>query len=115
MALSVDDFGTGYSSLSYLQRLPVSELKVDRSFVFSVASSPSDRAIVQSVVDLGHSLGLRVVAEGMENQLTWDHLVSMGCDLGQGYLLSPPLAAEDLERWLTARQAAATPPVPARR
>ena len=115
VALSVDDFGTGYSSLSYLQRLPVSELKVDRSFVFSVASSPSDRAIVQSVVDLGHSLGLRVVAEGMENQLTWDHLVSMGCDLGQGYLLSPPLAAEDLERWLTARQAAATPPVPARR
>jgi diguanylate cyclase (GGDEF)-like protein len=98
--LSVDDFGTGYSSLAYLQQLPVHELKVDKSFVFDVGSDGSSRAIVQSVVDLGHSLGLLVVAEGVEDEAAWDHLVRLGCDRAQGYLLSRPVAGDDLIRWL---------------
>jgi diguanylate cyclase (GGDEF)-like protein len=98
--LSVDDFGTGYSSLSYLQRLPVHELKVDRSFVFNVGVDESDRAIVRSIIQLGHSLGLAVVAEGVENQLAWDRLLEMDCDIAQGYFLSRPLAAPDLTEWL---------------
>jgi diguanylate cyclase (GGDEF)-like protein len=98
--LSVDDFGTGYSSLAYLQQLPVHELKVDKSFVFDVGSDASSRAIVRSVVDLGHSLGLLVVAEGVEDEAAWDQLLQIGCDRGQGYLLSRPVSADDLTRWL---------------
>jgi diguanylate cyclase (GGDEF)-like protein len=101
--LSVDDFGTGYSSLAYLQRLPVHELKVDRSFVLDVGSSESDLAIVRSVVNLGHSLGLTVVAEGVETQLVWDHLLDAGCDVVQGYFLSRPVAAAAMRTWLSVR------------
>jgi diguanylate cyclase (GGDEF)-like protein len=109
--LSVDDFGTGYSSLAYLQRLPVQELKVDRSFVFNVDTDSNDQAIVRSVVELGHSLGLSVVAEGVENQLAWNRLVSLGCDVAQGYFLSRPIPGEDMTRWLqvTAGMAAIAP------
>ena len=98
--LSVDDFGTGYSSLAYLQQLPVHELKVDKSFVFDVGSDGSSRAIVRSVVDLGHSLGLLVVAEGVEDEAAWEQLVRLGCDRAQGYLLSRPVSGDDLTLWL---------------
>jgi EAL domain-containing protein (putative c-di-GMP-specific phosphodiesterase class I) len=101
--LSVDDFGTGYSSLAYLARLPVSEVKVDRAFVSRMTVEPRDAAVVRSVVDLGHSLGLRVVAEGVEEQDCYDALRDMGCDVAQGYLLSRPLPAAALELWLANR------------
>jgi len=105
VSLSVDDFGTGYSSLAYLARLPVSEVKVDRMFVSRMTSDPRDAAVVRSVVDLGHSLNLRVVAEGVEDRACWNALIDAGVDVAQGYLLSRPVPAEDLERWLSQRDA----------
>jgi diguanylate cyclase (GGDEF)-like protein len=90
--LSVDDFGTGYSSLSYLRRLPVGELKIDRSFV--LAMSTEDDTIVRSTIDLGHNLGLKVVAEGVEDDATAEHLVALGCDLAQGYGIARPMARQ---------------------
>lgn len=96
MRISIDDFGTGYSSLAYLARLPVDEIKVDRSFVLEMARDESSLAIVRSTIRLGHDLGLRVVAEGIEDEETWELLTEMGCDLGQGFLLGRPAAAEDL-------------------
>jgi diguanylate cyclase (GGDEF)-like protein len=101
--LSVDDFGTGYSSLSYLKRLPVHEVKIDRSFVTSLRSDGEDVAIVRAIVDLGRHLGLDVVAEGVEDQLTWDLLAGMGCDLVQGYHLGRPMPVADLLGWLQGR------------
>ena len=98
--LSVDDFGTGYSSLAYLQQLPVHELKVDKAFVYDVGSDGSSRTIVRSVVDLGHSLGLLVVAEGVEDEAAWHQLQRLGCDRAQGYLLSRPMSGDDVVRWL---------------
>jgi EAL domain-containing protein (putative c-di-GMP-specific phosphodiesterase class I) len=96
---SIDDFGTGYSSLAYLKRLPVNQLKIDKSFVLHMATDPSDLAIVRTIVDLGHNLGLSVVAEGVEDQASMDLLAAIGCDLVQGYFLSRPQpAAELLER-----------------
>jgi CheY-like chemotaxis protein len=101
--LSVDDFGTGYSSLSYLRTLPVHEVKIDRSFVHRLAAGTHEAAIVQSVIDLGHHLGLTIVAEGVEDQLSWNLLLEQGCDQVQGYLLSRPLPSGQLLNWLTAR------------
>ena len=95
--LSVDDFGTGYSSLTYLKRFPVQGLKVDRSFVSGLGTDHEDGTIVEAVVRLGHALGLRVVAEGVETRQQLDYLCSIGCDLGQGYLISRPLPADELE------------------
>jgi len=91
--LSVDDFGTGYSSLAYLQRLPVHEVKIDKSFVIPMSVSPSAAAIVRAIVDLAHNLGLSVVAEGVEDERSRQALTMMGCDSMQGYLLSRPLPA----------------------
>jgi diguanylate cyclase (GGDEF)-like protein len=99
--LSLDDFGTGYSSLVHLKRLPVSELKVDRSFVSRMTSDADDAVIVRSIVDLAHSLGLRVVAEGVETVDTWRALEALGCDLAQGYLISRPVCAAEATHWLT--------------
>jgi diguanylate cyclase (GGDEF)-like protein len=104
--LSLDDFGTGYSSLVHLKRLPVSELKVDRSFVQRMTSDPDDAAIVRSIVDLAHSLGLRVVAEGVETIESWRALEVLGCDLAQGYLISRPVPGDEVVRWLAAHVAA---------
>ncbi|HWB71434.1 MAG TPA: EAL domain-containing protein [Egibacteraceae bacterium] len=98
--VSIDDFGTGYSSLSYLKLLPADELKVDRSFVTTMAADPGDARIVRSIIDLAHSFGLRVVAEGVEEEVTWHQLRALGCDVVQGYLLTAPLAAPGLWRWL---------------
>jgi EAL domain-containing protein (putative c-di-GMP-specific phosphodiesterase class I) len=100
VSLSLDDFGTGYSSLSYLRRLPVSELKIDRGFIANILLEAHDDVIVKSTVDLGHNLGLRVVAEGIENSEVMDRLMEVGCDIGQGYAISRPLEAKKLDRWL---------------
>jgi diguanylate cyclase (GGDEF)-like protein len=103
--LSVDDFGTGYSSLSYLKSLPVSEVKIDRSFVTNLSGQSQDVAIVRAIVDLGRHLGLDVVAEGVEDQPTWDLLSSMGCDLAQGWHHGRPMPVTDFVPWLRARAA----------
>jgi diguanylate cyclase (GGDEF)-like protein len=98
--LSIDDFGTGYSSLSYLRRLAVDELKIDRSFVTEMPDNPSNAVIVRSTIDLGHNLGLVVVAEGVETEIVWDQLTALGCDVAQGYQLSAPVSADELTCWL---------------
>jgi len=100
IALSIDDFGTGYSSMSYLKDLPVRELKIDRSFVMGMMHNDGDRVLVQSAIDLGHNLGLHVVAEGVENAETRQALSAMGCDLLQGYHIRRPASAADLDPWL---------------
>jgi diguanylate cyclase (GGDEF)-like protein len=97
--LSIDDFGTGYSSLSYLRRLPAEELKIDRSFVMDLESSPDARAVVDGVIKLAHALGLRVVAEGVENTRQQEILAAMGCDEMQGYLFAKPMSARALLLW----------------
>ena len=102
MALSVDDFGTGYSSLAYLRRLPVHEIKIDKSFVQDMGTDANDAAIVQTIIGLAHNLGLRVVAEGVEDERSRELLVRSGCDLAQGYLISRPLSPDRLEAWLSA-------------
>nr|WP_281371623.1 EAL domain-containing protein [Petropleomorpha daqingensis] len=107
--LSVDDFGTGYSSLSYLKRLPVQEVKIDRSFVIGLREQGDDVGIVRAIVDLGRHLGLEVVAEGVEDGDTQTVLSGMGCDLIQGYHLGRPMPAEEFLPWLAARAAAARP------
>ena len=103
--LSIDDFGTGYSSLSYLAKLPLDELKIDRSFVLDLEAGDQGRALVQTIIDLGHDLGLRVVAEGVESDATISTLASLGCDQVQGFHVSKPLTADGLEAWLSAQPA----------
>ncbi|MGV7206506.1 putative bifunctional diguanylate cyclase/phosphodiesterase [Oxalobacteraceae bacterium A2-2] len=98
--LSIDDFGTGYSSLAYLKRLPVNELKIDKSFVLNMEHDEDDSKIVRSTIDLGHNMGLRVVAEGIESLAVWRLLAAMGCDQGQGYFMSRPIPADQLPGWL---------------
>ncbi len=107
--LSVDDFGTGYSSLSYLKRLPVHEVKIDRSFVTGLTEGSEDYSIVRSIVDLGANLGLEVVAEGVEDQSTWDLLQAMGCARVQGWHLAPPMPIGDATAWLSERSPARAP------
>ena len=100
VSLSIDDFGTGYSSLAYLKRLEANELKIDKSFVLGMAQNSNDAVIVRSTIELGHNLGLRMVAEGVEDAATWSMLRSLGCDVIQGYHLSPPLPVDELEEWM---------------
>ncbi len=100
--LAIDDFGTGYSSLSYLKRLPVNEVKIDKSFILGMASDPDDAAIVRSTVDLAANLGLEVVAEGVEDARTWEMLVRLGCDALQGFYLSVPLSEAEFTDFLAA-------------
>jgi len=100
LEIVVDDFGTGYSSLAYLKRMPVVALKIDRSFIFNMMSDEQDEIIVASTVHLAHNLGLNVVAEGVENQETMNHLKNLGCDLVQGYHISRPMPAENISAWL---------------
>jgi predicted signal transduction protein with EAL and GGDEF domain len=105
--LSIDDFGTGYSSLSYLKQLPVHEVKIDRSFVIGLASSAEDHAIVRSIINLGTNLGLDVVAEGVEDQETYDVLASMGCTKVQGWHVARPMPIHEATEWLDRRYAPA--------
>ena len=103
LRLSMDDFGTGYSSLSQLRQLPIDELKIDKSFVLGMSTSQNESFIARSIVELAHNLGLRVVAEGVEDEVTRDMLAQMGCDKLQGFLVSRPLPEDRLEGWLLAR------------
>ncbi len=98
--ISIDDFGTGYSSLSYLKQLPVDEIKIDKSFVIGMAVDNNDAVIVRSTVDLAHNIGLKVVAEGVEDESTYRLLSGLHCDAAQGYYMSEPLSVEDLMVWL---------------
>ena len=100
VGLSVDDYGTGYSSLANLRRLPIDELKIDRLFVSPMLSDESDLIIVRSTINLGHDLGLTVVAEGVEDEATLHRLEGLGCDLAQGYHFSKPLPAEAFNKWV---------------
>ncbi len=104
--ISIDDFGTGYSSLSYLRDLPIDELKLDRSFIFPMADDARAAALVASTIALAHSLDLRMVAEGVENEVTYTELKRLGCDQAQGYYLSRPVPAAELEHWLDNRRPA---------
>jgi EAL domain-containing protein (putative c-di-GMP-specific phosphodiesterase class I) len=96
--LAIDDFGTGYSSLTYLKRLPIDALKIDRSFVDGLPDEPRDRFITEAIVTLGRSLHLTLVAEGVETVAQWVALTEMGCELGQGFLWSPPVTPEEFAR-----------------
>jgi EAL domain-containing protein (putative c-di-GMP-specific phosphodiesterase class I) len=97
---AIDDFGTGHSSLAQLHALPVDELKIDRAFVQDLDSSAHNQAIVRTTVELGHSLELKVVAEGIETPEVWGALLRLGCDLGQGYFISRPMPAATVPEWL---------------
>jgi diguanylate cyclase (GGDEF)-like protein len=101
--LSIDDYGTGYSSMAYLKRLPVDELKVDRSFVLNMTSRDNDAILVRSAIDLGHNLGLTVVAEGVEGPAHVAALRELGCDIAQGYHFARPMPADQLPQWLSVR------------
>lgn len=103
--LYIDDFGTGYSSLSYLQKLPVSYIKIDQSFVRQLPTNKDSALIVRSTIDLVHDLGRHTVAEGVETQEQWDLLLAMGCDMAQGYFLASPMPAETFQDWLASYQA----------
>jgi EAL domain-containing protein (putative c-di-GMP-specific phosphodiesterase class I) len=96
VGVAVDDYGTGYSSLAYLRRLPLDELKLDRCFVSGLDRDPGAAAIVRSTVDLAHSLGLRIVAEGVDSLAVWTELAAMGCDIGQGPFVGSPQPAAAL-------------------
>jgi EAL domain-containing protein (putative c-di-GMP-specific phosphodiesterase class I) len=100
VSIAIDDFGTGYSSLSYLKRLPIHTLKIDQSFIIDVAFDNQDIAIVRSIIDLGHNLGYKVVAEGVESATAWDMLTKLGCDSAQGFHVSYPLPEKHFASWL---------------
>ena len=115
--LSIDDYGTGYSSLAYLRRLPLHELKIDKSFVMGMVRDASDDVIVRSTIDLAHNMGLVVVAEGVEDEATLERLRALGCDMVQGYFLSRPLPADQVlpcmrgavaARWASRRRCGAS-------
>jgi EAL domain-containing protein (putative c-di-GMP-specific phosphodiesterase class I) len=100
MKVAIDDFGLGYSSLGYLKRLPVNDLKIDKSFVSNMMEDQGDAVIVQSTIDLAHNLGLTVIAEGVESEETWRRLRTLGCDVAQGWLIGRPLPAAGFATWL---------------
>jgi EAL domain-containing protein (putative c-di-GMP-specific phosphodiesterase class I) len=112
VSLSIDDFGTGYSSMNYLRTLPLDEIKIDRSFVMDMVRSSRDAAVVHSVVDLAHSLGLRVVAEGVEDQEVLDALARAGCDMAQGFHVARPMPAAALLSWAQQRPGLRLAPPP---
>jgi len=98
--ISLDDFGTGYSSLGFIRHLPAREIKIDRSFVGGMTANKSDEVIVRIVIDLARNLDLKAVAEGVEDAATRDRLRALGCHHAQGYFISRPLPAEELNAWL---------------
>jgi len=98
--ISVDDFGTGYSSLAYLKKLPVSDIKIDKSFVMDMNRDNNDAVIVRSTIDLAHNMGLGVIAEGVESKEVLDMLVKLGCDVAQGYYFCKPQDVDSIQDWL---------------
>lgn len=98
--IAIDDYGTGYSSLSYLKKLPVDELKIDKSFVLQMDKDENDAIIVRSTIDLAHNLGLKVVAEGVENERIIELLTELGCDTCQGFHLAKPMPVDQFNKWL---------------
>jgi len=104
VVLSLDDFGTGYSSLSRLRELPISEIKIDRSFAAHIETDERDIAIMRSTIELGHNLGCSVVAEGLETAEALQRVTSLGCDTGQGFHIARPLDAAAISDWLAQRQ-----------
>jgi EAL domain-containing protein (putative c-di-GMP-specific phosphodiesterase class I) len=108
VSLSIDDFGVGQTSLSYLSSLPISELKIDRSFITDMRHDESHAAIVRAIVDLGHNLGLRVVGEGVEDVAVFHELSIVGCDVAQGYHFARPMTIEGLNEWIVRRTVSLT-------
>jgi EAL domain-containing protein (putative c-di-GMP-specific phosphodiesterase class I) len=106
VSIAIDDFGTGFSSLSYLQRLNVDKLKIDRAFVTEITSSSRGSSIAEMVIQLGRNLGLRVIAEGVEDERQAQILTELGCELAQGYLFARPMNVDQLGEWLNTRAAA---------
>jgi EAL domain-containing protein (putative c-di-GMP-specific phosphodiesterase class I) len=104
--IAIDDFGTGHSSLSYLRRIPVHSLKIDRTFIAGLAHDPASRSIVKATIELGHALGLVVVAEGIEHQEELDAARELGCDQAQGYFIARPMSEADVPLWLAAHAGA---------
>jgi len=100
LQIAIDDFGTGYSSMAYLKRMLIAKIKIDKSFVMDMIANHNDAVIVRSTVELGHNLGLKVVAEGVESREVWDSLKALGCDSAQGYYMSHPLPPSELVQWL---------------
>jgi EAL domain-containing protein (putative c-di-GMP-specific phosphodiesterase class I) len=109
IALYIDDFGTGYSSLAYLQKLPVKAIKIDRSFVAAMTGDPDSAKIVRSTIDLAHGLGLKVVAEGVEDRDTLERLADYRCDEAQGYYIARPMAPDRFALWLAAHSVGVGP------
>lgn len=110
IGVSIDDFGTGHSSLRELQRMPFSEMKIDKSFVLDMANNRDCTVIVNSIIDLGHNLGLKVIAEGVEDVRIWRMLAERNCDFAQGFYMAKPMPAEEFNRWLTSwRETSPTP------
>ena len=107
--IAIDDFGTGYASFSVLKRLPVDEIKIDKSFVFGITSDAQDAAIVRATIDLGQALGLTVTAEGVESQETSECLTAWGCEVAQGYYYSRPMPAADMLSWIHAQRGKIVP------
>ncbi len=99
MRIYIDDFGTGYSSFGNLKKLPITGIKIDRTFISQMATNDHDQAIVRSTIDLGHRLGMQVIAEGVETQEMWDRLASLGCDVAQGFHMARPMSATDIGGW----------------
>jgi EAL domain-containing protein (putative c-di-GMP-specific phosphodiesterase class I) len=110
--LSIDDFGTGYSSLGYLKKLPVQKVKIDKSFVADRIEDPDDHLIVQAIINMSHGLGLEVVAEGVEAQLTQTRLTTLGCDRAQGYHICHPLPSAGITQWLKEPRSSFSLPTP---
>lgn len=98
--IAVDDFGTGYSSLAYLKLLPISKLKIDKSFIMDMIEDDNDAMIVRSTIDLAHNLGMKVIAEGIEEEEILKLLAILGCNFGQGYFISRPVPENEFEKWI---------------
>ncbi|HWJ95712.1 MAG TPA: EAL domain-containing protein, partial [Telluria sp.] len=110
--IAIDDFGTGYSSLAYMQKIPANVLKIDRSFMQSLASSERDQKLVRSMIGMAHELGYRIVAEGIETERSFELLAGWRCDEAQGYYFARPLPADGLTHWLSNWRTGAASAIP---